>query len=61
MAENQNQPKEYDAVLGGQVPLPVDGVVLVGIEDVIKRLGNISFEQRIAVLKDALNYGEVGL
>ncbi|RCJ29287.1 hypothetical protein A6769_35805 [Nostoc punctiforme NIES-2108] len=57
----ENQPKEYDAVLGGQVPSPVDGVVLGGIEGVKKRLANISFEQRIAALEDALNYGEAGL
>lgn len=28
----ENQPREYDAVLGGQVPPPVDGLVLGGLE-----------------------------
>ncbi|MBN3922329.1 WD40 repeat domain-containing protein [Nostoc sp. NMS4] len=61
MTENQNQPKEYDAVLGGQLPPPIHGLVLGGIEGVKKRLVSISFEQRIAALEDALNYGEAGL
>lgn len=61
MPENQNQPKQYDAVLGGQLIPPVDGVVLGGIEGIKKRLASVSFKQRIAALEDALKYGEAGL
>ena len=34
MTNNQNQPREYDAVLGGQSPPPVEGAILGGIEGV---------------------------
>ncbi|OYD86682.1 hypothetical protein CDG77_33675 [Nostoc sp. 'Peltigera membranacea cyanobiont' 213] len=61
MPENQNQPREYDAVLGGQVTPPVAGVVLGGIDAVKQRLASVSLEQRIAALADALKYGEAGL
>ncbi len=62
-----NQPKEDDAVLGGNAPA-YSGVVLGGIEGVKWRFGRAessgcpaSIEQRIAALKDALNYGQAGL
>ncbi|MEH2074007.1 MAG: WD40 repeat domain-containing protein [Nostoc sp.] len=58
---SENQPKEYDAVLGRQVPPPVDGLVLGGIEGFKKRLASISLEQRMVALEDALKYGEAGL
>ena len=61
MAENPNQPKEYDAVLGGQNPPPMYGAVLGGIEGVKKRLASPVVEVRIAALSDALKYGEKGL
>ncbi|MDZ8109490.1 MAG: hypothetical protein RM338_28240 [Nostoc sp. DedQUE12a] len=61
MPDNHNQPKEYDAVLGGQVPSPVDGVVLGGIEGVKKCLASIFFKERITALENALKYGEAGL
>ncbi|BAY27488.1 WD-40 repeat protein [Calothrix sp. NIES-2100] len=56
-----NQPKEYDAVLGGQLQVPVDGVVLGGIEGVKKRLALKPIEPRLAALKEALKYGDAGL
>ena len=62
-----NQPKEDDAVLGGNAPA-YSGVVLGGIEGVKWRFSraessgcSASIEQRIAALKDALNYGQAGL
>src|SRR5919202_4917 len=62
-----NQPKEDDAVLGGNAPA-YSGVVLGGLEGVKWRFGRAessgcpaSIEQRIAALKDALNYGQAGL
>ena len=67
MPENPNQPKDYDAVIGGNAPA-YSGLVLGGIEGVKQRLcvGDLpshiySIEQRIAALKDALNYGKAGL
>lgn len=34
-----NQPRENDAVLGGQYPPPASGVILGGLEGVKQRLG----------------------
>ncbi|NJO93912.1 MAG: HEAT repeat domain-containing protein [Hydrococcus sp. RM1_1_31] len=48
-------------MLSGNIPLPISGVVLGGIEGVKRRLANSQIEARIAAIKDALNYGERGL
>lgn len=56
-----NQPKEYDTVLGEQLQVPVDSAVLGGIEGVKKRFTLEPVEQRLAALKDALKYGDAGL
>ncbi|MEH2272737.1 MAG: HEAT repeat domain-containing protein, partial [Nostoc sp.] len=61
MTENQNQPRDYDAVLGGQSPPPVDGVVLGGIEGVKRCLSNPVTQVRVAALSEALKYGDAGL
>jgi len=61
MAENENQPREYDAVLGGQSEIPLGAAVLGGIPGVKTRLASPIVEVRIAALKDALKYGEAGL
>ena len=61
MSDNPNQPQEYDAVLGGQKSLPVQGVILGGIEGVKHRLSSSNIEARIVALGEALNYGEAGL
>ena len=60
MPENANQPREYDAVLGGQNP-PIYAAVLGGIEGVKKRLASSILEVRINALSEALNYGGQGL
>nr|WP_322714984.1 hypothetical protein [Nostoc sp. ChiSLP03a]MDZ8216270.1 hypothetical protein [Nostoc sp. ChiSLP03a] len=60
MSDNTNQPREYDAVLGGQAP-PVDGLVLGGIESVKRGLNSLSEETQIASLYQALKYEEAGL
>ncbi|MEM7717549.1 MAG: formylglycine-generating enzyme family protein, partial [Cyanobacteria bacterium P01_A01_bin.68] len=57
---SENQPKEYDSVLGGDSQVPVDGVVLGGIEGVKQRLSNPEIKVRIAGLYQALNYGNTG-
>ncbi|OYD86570.1 Sulphatase-modifying factor protein, partial [Nostoc sp. 'Peltigera membranacea cyanobiont' 213] len=61
MPENPNQPREYDAVLGGQAPPPVSGVVLGGIEGVKRRLLSNNLETKMAALTEAINYGDAGL
>lgn len=61
MPEQPNQPKQNDAVLGGQNLAPASSAILGGIEGVKSRLSSAVEEQRIAALKDALNYGQAGL
>ncbi|MEH2228774.1 MAG: WD40 repeat domain-containing protein [Nostoc sp.] len=61
MAKKQNQPKQYDAVLGTQNSAPVSSVILGGMEGVKSRLKSVDIEVQIAALKEALNYGEAGL
>ena len=56
--ENYQNPKPYDAVLGGQNPVLEGAAVLGGIEGVKLRLSNENPEVRIKALRQALNYGE---
>ncbi|MFM6026925.1 MAG: formylglycine-generating enzyme family protein, partial [Dolichospermum sp.] len=58
---NPQQPREYDAVLGGNSPSIESAAVLGGIEGVKLRLQNPDARVRIAALQQALNYGEQGL
>ncbi|HBL59949.1 MAG TPA: Sulphatase-modifying factor protein [Cyanobacteria bacterium UBA8803] len=55
------QPRKDDAVLGGQAPVPITGVVLGGLPGVTRRLAGVTVEGRIAALSEALKYGEAGL
>ncbi|MEM7715183.1 MAG: hypothetical protein AAF349_16660 [Cyanobacteria bacterium P01_A01_bin.68] len=61
MNNNQNQPREFDVVLGGENPAPVTGVVLGGIEGVKRRLESGNEEAKIAAIRDAINYDDEGL
>lgn len=61
MNNNPNQPRVYDAVLGGQSPPPLDGVILGGLEGVKSRFKSPVVEARVAALSEALKYGEAGL
>ena len=61
MPNDQNQPREYDAVKGGQNSTPVDAAVLGGIAGVRSHLASPSVEVRIIALSEALKYGEAGL
>lgn len=61
MNEEERKPKEYDLVLGGNNPPPIDGVVLGGIEGVKRRLESDNIQFQIKALSEALNYGDVGL
>ena len=61
MTNNQNQPNQYDAVLGGNAPPPIHGAVLGGIGGVKRRLASSNVDAQVAALNDALNYRDVGL
>ncbi|MDY6896900.1 MAG: hypothetical protein SWZ49_02340, partial [Cyanobacteriota bacterium] len=61
MSENNQNPREYDAVLGGNNPPPVDGVVLGGIEGLQRRLETGNTQQRVDSLADAVKYGDAGV
>lgn len=61
MSENQNQPRDFDAVLGGESPLPVDAAVLGGIEGIKRYLSSPVVKVRVAVLSETLKYGDAGL
>src|ERR671933_685859 len=61
MHENPSQPRAYDAVLGNQASPPVDGAVLGGLPGVKRRFASGSVQQKVAVLCEALNYGQAGL
>ena len=47
MAENENQPREYDAVLGGKSEIPLGAAVLGGILGVKTRLAGYYSGDRI--------------
>jgi hypothetical protein len=55
------QPQNFDAVLGNQTQIANGSVILGGIEGVKTRLNSESIHVRILALKDAINYGDVGL
>ncbi|MBD1886448.1 formylglycine-generating enzyme family protein [Microcoleus vaginatus] len=61
MTENPNQPREYDAVLGGESQVPMAAAVLGGIPGVKSRLASPIVEVKIAALSEALKYGDAGL
>jgi hypothetical protein len=59
MVDNQNQPREFDVVLGGESP-PVSSAVLGGIQGVKNRFASSEIKVKITAIEDALNYGEAG-
>ena len=61
MTENPNQPREYDAVKGGESQVPLGAAVLGGIPGVKSRLASPAVEVRITALSEAIKYGEAGL
>ncbi|MBN3922332.1 WD40 repeat domain-containing protein [Nostoc sp. NMS4] len=60
MPENPNQPREYDAVLGGKNPPPVDGVVLGGLEGAKRSFANSDENYRLLALSQLINYRQEG-
>ncbi|MEG4960514.1 MULTISPECIES: formylglycine-generating enzyme family protein [unclassified Microcoleus] len=61
MSDHQNEPREYDAVLGGQNLISVNAAILGGISGVKSRLASPAVEVRIAALSEAVKYEEAGL
>ena len=61
MSDPPNQPKNTDAVLGGQTPTPNSGAVLSGLAGVKHRLNSKVPELRQAGIKEAIQYGNAGL
>ncbi len=58
---SENQPREFDAVLGGSTSPIFTSAVLGGIEGVKRRLQSKNVDVIFDALWDALNYGEAGL
>lgn len=56
----QNQPKPFDAVIGGEVSPPVAGMVLGGINGIKNRLNSVNVETRVTALSEALKHGAEG-
>ena len=59
--KESKKPTEYDLVLGGNNPPPVDGVVLGGLAGVERRLASNNFEAKLAAVTEALKYGDEGI
>jgi hypothetical protein len=53
--------RNTDAVLGGQIPTPKDGVVLGGLARIEQRLASESLSLRLQGLKDIIHYGDRGV
>jgi hypothetical protein len=60
MSTEENQPRDFDAVLGGETPPPLQGVVLGGIEGVKRRLASPIVQSRIDAVKEAFQHGKEG-
>lgn len=61
MPENNNEPREYNLVVEGNNPLPIDALVLSGIEGLKQRFTKANSDsEKIAILRDALKYDEAG-
>jgi len=60
MSDNQN-PKPYDAVLGGKNQPSAYAAVLGGIQGVKRKLNNSNPQIRIIAVEQALNYREAGI
>ncbi|MDY6803459.1 MAG: pentapeptide repeat-containing protein [Cyanobacteriota bacterium] len=61
MIQNNQQPREFDAILGGTSQKSLNSAVLGGIEGVKMRLDSPWDETRFAAVSEALKYGKEGL
>ncbi|VEP13184.1 putative Pentapeptide repeat family protein [Hyella patelloides LEGE 07179] len=61
MMNEERNPSEYDLVLGGDNPPPVDGLVLGGIEGVKRKFSSSNTDKEtIRIFKEALKYDDIG-
>lgn len=58
---NLEEPKDTDAVMGGENSTLLSNAILGGIQGVKQRFATGNVEQRIAALEEALNYNDAGL
>jgi hypothetical protein len=58
---NPSNPRESDAILGGQTPPPVTGAILGGLAGAKQRLESETLVARLSALTDAFQYGEQGI
>jgi hypothetical protein len=59
--KDDNQPAEYDAILGGTVSIPGDTAILGGIAGVKQRLTSPIVSVRVEALSVAISYAQQGL
>ncbi|NJN92270.1 MAG: hypothetical protein HC878_19165, partial [Leptolyngbyaceae cyanobacterium SL_5_14] len=55
------QPQDYDVVLGGQNPPPVNGAVLGGLAGLQRRLSSVLVEERMGAIAQLSQHGQTGL
>jgi GUN4-like len=60
MISNPNDPRPYDAVIGGKNP-PLNSAVLGGISGLKKRLKHDNKSVQLKALKESIKYGEEGV
>ncbi|RUS95873.1 hypothetical protein DSM106972_088860 [Dulcicalothrix desertica PCC 7102] len=61
MPKNSEEPRKFDAVKGGQVPPPVSGAVLGGIEGLRQRFATGNEQVRLDAVTNASIYGDEAL
>jgi hypothetical protein len=54
-------PRNSDAILGGQTPPPSQGAILGGIDGAKQRFANEAISAKLSALSDAFQYGEEGI
>ncbi|BDA75442.1 hypothetical protein CAL7716_096080 [Calothrix sp. PCC 7716] len=61
MANSSQEPGKFDAVKGGQVPPPISGAVLGGIEGLRQRFATGNEQIRLDTVTNASTYGDEAL
>ncbi|GJD23961.1 hypothetical protein RIVM261_089170 [Rivularia sp. IAM M-261] len=61
MVKDSEEPRQFDAVKGGQVPPPLSGAVLGGIEGLRQRFASVNEQVRLDAVANASNYGNEGI
>ncbi|RUS95870.1 hypothetical protein DSM106972_088830 [Dulcicalothrix desertica PCC 7102] len=61
MVKDSEEPRQFDAVLGGQVPSPISGAVLGGIKGLRQRFASENEQVRLDAVANSPNYGSEGI